>query len=1130
MVPQPESGGGAKGDKGAAAAERGIHPGGAIPRGSVGMSALQQCRRHAWFVTMVSLAFVAVFLGVPPMAAHADAALTIDDFSGSVYGTRTVTPLPLPDTSTTAPGTFTQTGGEGILTFGGNGNAVGGVQLDYAFSGALDLRAGSNNAQLFFETTSIQRTGGQVGDTATILTAQVTDSGGTVGTYSTSISSATAQNLVLNFDCTTNPVCFTPQINFARVTHLRVTFAFPSNYSGSSSTTVHLSSIRTTPLGGVIPDPATPLISIPAPVVAPAGATISFPFTFTSGGQPVSVTGLTAAGVTGSGTAAGATFVSVSGSGSSYTATVGPLTSSGSVVVSIAAGAATDTWSQPTRAASAQTTFTIPIPPTMSDQSFVYVRGISDTKTLAATGTPYPSFAVVTGALPDGLTLSPTGAISGTPTRSGTTQVTVRATNAGGSVDAVVTIVVAVPPAGPVQDLLFDVGVASSQTVVLADSGYPTATLSLSGSLPAGLTASTQPGDIVISGTPAAPGGATTVDVIATNAAGTITLPVQIIVSQPPAITAPGSLNLALGMPVSQAVSAAGYPTPTWAATSLPAGLTLTDLGGGQARIEGSPTTVGSSTATLTATNGSGTDQTSVTITVGTAPSLDVPVAVVAEVGTAVTVPVTVGGWPAPVVTADGLPGGLSLEQDGAGVRITGTPTATGVYTVTTTASNVFGSAPGVTTITVGVSPAILAPDTLTLLLGDPVVHLVFAQGDPAPTWSATSLPAGLSLRDLGASIAAIEGTPTAPGVSTATLTATNAIGTAQKTVEITVGTAPSVTVAASVLAEIGETVTVQVGVGGSPVPLVTTTGLPDGLVLEQDGAGVRITGTPTTAGAYTVTTTATNAFGSVGAMTTITVGEPPTIDASDGRIPGGVGGALAVSAAGFPVPTLDGILPDGFSLVDNADGTGTLVVDPSVPTGVYPVTLSTRNAFGTDAVTISVQVYGPPAFTSPAQARFTQGRDGSFTITTTGWPTPTLAIHGDLPDGLTYTDLGDGTATLTGAPTTVGTSTVTLTATLPGLEVPPFMPFSLLVATDPTVATQDLTIIVSAVEASPTPPSVSPSAPPTVIPTVVSSSAGPVASLPSTGGTSALPVVVGGLLVGAGALLLAGRRRHSHR
>ena len=59
-------------------------------------------------------------------------------------------------------------------------------------------------------------------------------------------------------------------------------------------------------------------------------------------------------------------------------------------------------------------------------------------------------------------------------------------------------------------------------------------------------------------------------------------------------------------------------------------------------------------------------------------------------------------------------------------------------------------------------------------------------------------------------------------------------------------------------------------------------------------------------------------------------------------------------------------------------------------------------------------------------------GTPGTFTVTTTGFPTPTLTETGTLPAGVTFVDNGNGTATLAGTPAagTAGTYPLTITAT----------------------------------------------------------------------------------------------------
>ena len=59
-------------------------------------------------------------------------------------------------------------------------------------------------------------------------------------------------------------------------------------------------------------------------------------------------------------------------------------------------------------------------------------------------------------------------------------------------------------------------------------------------------------------------------------------------------------------------------------------------------------------------------------------------------------------------------------------------------------------------------------------------------------------------------------------------------------------------------------------------------------------------------------------------------------------------------------------------------------------------------------------------------------GSAGTFTVTATGNPTATFTETGALPAGVTFTDNGDGTATLAGTPAagTGGTYPFTITAT----------------------------------------------------------------------------------------------------
>jgi N-acetylneuraminic acid mutarotase len=73
-----------------------------------------------------------------------------------------------------------------------------------------------------------------------------------------------------------------------------------------------------------------------------------------------------------------------------------------------------------------------------------------------------------------------------------------------------------------------------------------------------------------------------------------------------------------------------------------------------------------------------------------------------------------------------------------------------------------------------------------------------------------------------------------------------------------------------------------------------------------------------------------------------------------------------------------------------------------------------------------------PVAITSAATTSFAAGVAGTFSVTTTGSPTPALTESGTLPSGVTFTDNKNGTATIAGTPlgTAVGSYSFSISAT----------------------------------------------------------------------------------------------------
>jgi hypothetical protein len=112
------------------------------------------------------------------------------------------------------------------------------------------------------------------------------------------------------------------------------------------------------------------------------------------------------------------------------------------------------------------------------------------------------------------------------------------------------------------------------------------------------------------------------------------------------------------------------------------------------------------------------------------------------------------------------------------------------------------------------------------------------------------------------------------------------------------------------------------------------------------------------------------------------------------------------------------GTLPAGLSFTDNGNGTATLSGDPEAGTGgVYTVTVVANNSGGSAFQKLAITVDEAAAITSATSATFTVGESGSFEVTTVGYPVPSISETGTLPPGVTFTDNGNGTATLAGTP-----------------------------------------------------------------------------------------------------------------
>ncbi|WP_344920789.1 putative Ig domain-containing protein [Plantactinospora mayteni] len=232
-------------------------------------------------------------------------------------------------------------------------------------------------------------------------------------------------------------------------------------------------------------------------------------------------------------------------------------------------------------------------------------------------------------------------------------------------------------------------------------------------------------------------------------------------------------------------------------------------------------------------------------------------------VGTAIS-PVnhTASGGTAPYSwSATGLPPGLSISSSTG--SITGTPTAGGRYRVTVTATDSSSPAKsGITFYSWSVALAVSNPGKQTSAVGtaiSPVGHT--ASGGTAPySWSASGLPTGLSINS---STGSISGTPTAAGTYSVTVTATDSSSPTRATGR----TAYQWTVMPGLAVSNPGNQTSGVGTAISPVSHTASegtapyswsaSGLPTGLSINSSTGS--ISGTPTAAGTYSVTVTATD-------------------------------------------------------------------------------------------------------------------------------------------------------------------------------------------------------------------------------------------------------------------------------
>lgn len=624
----------------------------------------------------------------------------------------------------------------------------------------------------------------------------------------------------------------------------------------------------------------------------------------------------------------------------------------------------------------------------------------SSTSETLCVNTPLPSItystpgatgaSITSGSLPPGVTGTFSGGVftvSGTPTGTGTFVYTVTVVAGFDTCTATTTINVTPNAAvaltsGPTtrnQTLCINTAINTITYAVANTTG-----VNVTG-LPAGVIFgfNSTTGVVTISGTPTAAGTfpysvATTVGCTVASSGGTIIVnpAATIVQTSPPATTNP---TVCVGTPITNITFAVGSGANNATVLGLPAGITgsfnsTTNV----FTISGTPTGVGTSSYTVTATGGCGAPSITGTITV----TPNVTIALTSAAGTdAQTVCVngpitnieyTTTNNPANV-TVSGLPAGITGTFAAGVFTISGSTASIGTFPYNGTTVGGCGTATFSGSITVGpgvTATLTSAPATAnqTLCINTPINNITYALANGASGANITGLPAGVTGSfDSTTNVYTISGTPTADGPFGYTLTTTGGCGQDIETGTFTVNPAVTLTLssAAGTDAQVvctGVPITnITYATTNSPAN-VTVTGLPAGITGAFSGGVFTISGSSTVTGTISYTVSTMGGCGSDSKSGTITINPDVTIaltsavgtDAQTVCINAPItnieytttNNPITVNATGLPAGVTGNFVGGVYTL------SGTPTVD-----GPFSYTLTTSGGCGTDTIIGTITV-----------------------------------------------------------------------------------------------------------------------------------------------------------------------------
>ncbi|MBS1873624.1 MAG: putative Ig domain-containing protein [Acidobacteria bacterium] len=607
------------------------------------------------------------------------------------------------------------------------------------------------------------------------------------------------------------------------------------------------------------------------------------------------------------------------------------------------------------------------------------------------------------GSLPAGLSLSSSGAITGTPSTFGASTFVATVYSTQNDVQMTdsrtFTVEVTVPTLSITTTTLPNGVPGVSYAGVLAATGgtAPLNWVLQAGQLPTGLTLNANGH---ITGIPTTEGTFTFTAQVLDDGFQTASRGFSIIVAYPAltvtAVLPAGTVGVRYSGTV-QATGGTGRYTFTVASGNLPGGLSLAPSGD----VSGTPTAAGSFPFVAQATDSSGKSATAdFTLVIKPAPITISPSSLPpGVVGSAYSAALTASGGTEPYVFAgSGLPPGLSLSSSG---QVSGTPTAKGDFAIAVTVTDKNGlSASASIPITINLPVLTITGPAPDGALGVAVTGaLTVSGGTPPYTCAVTGggLPAGVTLN----SSCAFGGTPTALGSSQFTVQATDKNGvTASQSFTMVVKAAPLVITTSSLAAgTVGSAYSQTVSAtGGTGALTWSASGLPAGVAMSAAGV---LSGVSLSAGTFQAAISVTDSVGVSAAKTLgLTFNLPPAPTGSFGGLgstaPPATQPTFQLSfAASYPV-AITGSLTLTFKGDDGSDdpavqfSTGgrtlafTLPANSTTPVFSVPnAALATGTTAGLITITAGFQAAGQDITPNPAPTQQIRVNAGAPTIST---------------------------------------------------------------------------------------------------------------------------------------------------